>query len=170
MSKVIIVSRHFPSYHPRKGEPTNFVRSIWEGLDMLNLNFDNWDEMLEEDAKSYYEKKTYSPKWHTVRNGKRWKVGDWASLRVWSGKPYRSKQIEIAPPVEIKKIWKVKMEGYFIWLDGKKFNQLMLGNDAQELAMNDGLSLKDFWNWFPHKPGKIFEGQVICWNEKIEYL
>ena len=29
---VITYSRFFPTYHPRKGEPTFFVEKIWKGL------------------------------------------------------------------------------------------------------------------------------------------
>lgn len=166
MSKVIIVSRHFPAYHPRKGEPTNFVRSIWEGLDMLNWNYDEWDERLEEDAKSYFEKKTYTPKWHTIRAGERWKVGDMASLRVWSGKPYRSKQIEIAPPVEIKRIWPIEISNR----GDIHISDYLWQRPYDELATNDGLSNQDFIDWLI-KPAtkKHFKGQIISWTDSIEY-
>lgn len=35
----------------------------------------------------------------------------------------------------------------------------------QLLSFNDGLSRKDFKDWF----AKPFAGQIICWNEKINY-
>lgn len=76
MSRVLTFSTEYPSYHPRRGQPTNFIRSIWEGLDKLNWMFDEWDERLEEEVKAFYEKRTYTPKWHTIRAGNRWKEGD----------------------------------------------------------------------------------------------
>lgn len=30
--RVTTFSRYFPSYHPRKGEPTNFVFKIWNSV------------------------------------------------------------------------------------------------------------------------------------------
>lgn len=44
---------------------------------------------------------------HTIRKGKRWKVGDKFSPRIWSGKPYKSKQIILAPDTEIKQVFDI---------------------------------------------------------------
>jgi hypothetical protein len=40
-----------------------------------------------------------------------------------------------------------------------------------ELAKNDGLSKKDFLSWFglDKKVIKPFVGQIICWDEKVNY-
>lgn len=45
-----------------------------------------------------------------------------------------------------------------------------LGGSEQinELAMNDGLELSDFFNWFKW-PNVPFVGQVICWSDDIKY-
>ena len=110
-------------------------------------------------------------KFHTLRAGSRWKVGDKFSPRVWSGKPYKSKQIIIAPDIEIKKIWNVEI---FI-----ASNQLHIGirQDEKthqllsfgEVAWNDGLSFEDMKDWFAVKPNKAFIGQIICWKEGVNY-
>lgn len=168
MAKVITFSRVFPAKHPRKGQPTNFVRSIWEGLDMLNWNFDSWDERLEAEAKSYYEKKTYTPKWHTIRAGNRWKEGDWFSPRVWSDRPYGSEQIQIAPDIQLKKIWTFEHYGFTTLINGEPINSITLS----EVAMNDGLSDEDFLHWFEAHPKLMkqgFKGQILCWSENISY-
>ena len=66
--KYIMVSRVYPAYHPKAGQPTGFRASILAGR-----------------------------KIHTLRNsaGNR-NTGDIVSLREWQDKPYRSKQIEFA--------------------------------------------------------------------------
>jgi len=168
--KVLTFSRVFPAYHPRKGEPTFFVEKIWAGLQLPEppeekyLPFISLD-VLNVDAKG-----------HTIRSGNRWKVGDKFSPRVWSGKPYASKQIEFAPPIEVKKVWDFK----FIpkpWIDESSIEISGRKIEAPEfnlLAMNDGLSTHDLLYWFGEgmemsTKRKPFTGQIISWNENINY-
>lgn len=122
MAKVITVSRFFPSYHPKKGEPTYFVEKFWKSINCfvpklgtikgLEKEVENYRFGL---GSSYIDGKYYAPidfepKHHTIRKGKRWKTGDIASIRVWgndinpkSGRSgaYHSKQIIICPEVEV---------------------------------------------------------------------
>jgi hypothetical protein len=101
------------------------------------------------------------PKYHTIRAGNRWKVGETFSARIWSGKPYRSKQVEFAQ-LPIKKIWNIEFdENGVIAIDG------FYTDKDYEIAMNDGLAEDDFYSWFPM--GKPFKGQIICWNENVNY-
>jgi hypothetical protein len=110
----------------------------------------------------------YEPKHHTIRAGNRWKVGDKFSPRVWSGKPYQSKQIIIAPDIEIKKIWPFEMDEiglYYINGSTRAFN-------IETVANNDGLTYPDFDAWFrihPKAKKQTFTGQIICWNDSINY-
>jgi len=177
MSRVITFSRVFPSYHPRKGEQTFFVEkilnSVYKPKSIHDIpievqNIINTMVLLDKEEK-----------YHTIRAGNRWKVGDKFSPRIWSGKPYQSKQIIIAPDIEIKKIWdyevKIINSGIEQWvLNGTQvsesneymqhwFNAFLI----EKIANNDGLALNDFLNWFKHP--KPFTGQIICWNETIEY-
>lgn len=181
--RVITFSRTFPKKHIREGEPTEFVEKIWQGLHTFPLALDEYANHvpeLEGELKNHYTK-IYDPKWHTIRSGNRWKVGDWFHPRVWSGKPYASKQVDISLPIEIKKIWSIQIiqypERWSFYLDGKPVEE---GRDdfdidqfAEELALNDGLSVPDFISWFQLHPKKTavagFNGQILCWNEKIEY-
>lgn len=177
--RVITISRNFPSTHPRKGESTLFVEKIWQGLNTFPLTVEeiaNHDPELNEQLKNHFTK-VYDPKWHTIRAGNRWKVGDWFHPRVWgsdinpkSGKTgaYQSKQVDISIPIEIKKVWTFEMDLNGVYsLDGK-----YLDNDLyEEFAMNDGLSEEDMQFWFMpnmNKP-KEFRGQVICWADHINY-
>ena len=67
------------------------------------------------------------------------------SLRYWSGKPYKSKQVEFLrlgkdDGVGIQKV-EFKADEFGPLVDGK--NQFV-----SDLAKNDGLSLTDFTDWF----------------------
>jgi hypothetical protein len=159
MSKVLTFSRTFPSYHPRKGEPTYFVEKIWNSI--------CWDEGVqrEEFPIPYHLgidfRNTDDKKHHTIRAGHRFKAGDWFSPRVWSGKPYNSKQIIIAPDIQVKKTWDFYKDEYKWLIPGD--------TTLNEIAENDGLSIVDFMDWFYIGKGKSFDGQIICWNENINY-
>jgi len=180
MSRVMTFSRTFPAYHQKAGDPTYFVEKLSEGLwdrkdpellefyeDMLvQKNNKLWNSHQNIITDFYFNldwKKEYIPKHHTIRAGNNWKVGDKFRPRVWSGKPYNSPQITIAPDIEIVKVWKFDcdIEGVF-YLDGK-----WIDVTSTELPKNDGLNTDDLLDWFP--VGKIFSGQILCWNKDIEY-
>jgi hypothetical protein len=172
--KVITFSRNFPATHPRKGEPTNFVEKIWQSIYLDNVgsyefefaNLQGFDIGLHD---------VYEPKNHTIRGGNRWKEGEYFSPRVWSGKPYASKQIQFAPPIQIKKLWDIellynsdKTELFFL-INGKHVGKDVIDFNVddfvKELASNDGLNIYEFLNWFPTS----FKGQILCWNDSIDY-
>jgi len=161
MSRVITFSRYFPAYHPRKGEPTYFVEGIWESI-RNNQNIDSPQYHYMKFESDIMRWKQYQPKHHTIRAGNRWKVGDKFSPRVWSGKPYNSKQIIIAPDIEIKKVWNFEIKDSEVNINGFLYN-----GKTKDLIKNDGLEEMDFWNWFQFP--KPFSGQIICWNENINY-
>lgn len=154
-------SRYFPAYHPRKGEPTYFVEGIWESI-RNNQNIDSPQYHYMKFESDIMRWKQYQPKHHTIRAGNRWKVGDKFSPRVWSGKPYNSKQIIIAPDIEIKKVWNFEIKDSEVYINGFLYN-----GKTKDLIKNDGLEEMDFWNWFQFP--KPFSGQIICWNENINY-
>lgn len=169
--KVITFSRFFPKGHPKASLPTFFVEKIWQGLNSFPLMSDEIatpDPRLEEHLKNHYTK-FYDPKWHTIRGGSRWKVGDWFSPRIWSGKPYRSQQIQFSLPIQIKKIWDFEMDLNGVYsINGKYW---MEDHECAELALNDGLTVEDMMYWFMpnfNKP-KVFKGQILSWSEEIEY-
>ena len=166
MSKVITFSRTFPAYHPKAGQPTNFVRKIWEGL-LPCIRNEYMDNILLKEDRRYFMNGKLEPKYHTIRGGKRWKVGDKFSPRVWSGNPYNSKQIIIAPDIEIKKVWDFEISDYGnnILLNGKDI--YFDGNTINDIGYNDGLNHEDLLDWFQYP--KPFKGQIICWNENVNY-
>ena len=172
MSKVITFSRFFPSYHYEKGKPTYFVEKILRGLysstrlmndyfEKLNPNYNYTSTFRAELSHPM----NYEPKHHTIRSGNRWKVGDKFSPRVWSGAPYNSKQIIIAPDIKIKKIWKIEISEneYCIKVDGK-ITCVWMGIENErfcKMANNDGLTVSEMRDWF----NKPFKGQIICWGD-----
>jgi len=184
MSKVLTFARRYPANHPRKGEPTFFVEQLWNSLslkigqslllDLEDINFDY--AILKDCLLNTVDPTIKAAKNHTIRVGHRWKVGDKFSPRVWSDKPYKSKQIIIAPDVEITNVhdFRIEVDGNYIavMIDGHAFYEENSEFVTQVLALetlakNDGLSLEDFKSWF--KWGKPFGGQIISWNPKIEY-
>jgi hypothetical protein len=176
MARVITFSRYFPFYHPKAGEPTYFVEKIWNGLPIqvsykmiCDLNPDKPIDLLWSFWRSIdysYENDSMTHKHHTIRAGHRWKAGDWFSPRVWSGKPYNSKMITIAPDIQIKKVWPLEInypEPGFVMFS---INGMCM--PIVEIAKNDGLTDDDLINWFMNaKEGEPY--QIICWNESINY-
>lgn len=181
MSKVLTFSRHYPSYHPRKGESTFFVEKIWKGL-VTTLGFSDpvyffnefhgFSSMISGEALN-----NVKPKYHTIREGNRFKEGDYFSPRVWgddintkSGRSgaYHSKQIIIAPDIKVAKVFDFEMDFCGVYSVNGFYTE---GNTDEHLALNDGLSPDDFFAWFmPNydKP-KEFKGQIVCWNPDIKY-
>lgn len=183
MSKAIMFSRVFPAYHPKAGQPTYFVEKFWASID----SFLPTQQAFVDDLESLtniveFNKIGKNPKHHTIRTGKQWKPGDKFSPRVWSDKPYRSKQIIIAPDIEIVSTqdFEIEIDGDYmcVLIDGKAFyeeniNFITNYEAMSTLCKNDGIESEvDFFDWFKvngKKQGKIFSGQIICWNPKINY-
>lgn len=165
MSRVITFSRFFPKKHPKAGEPTSFVEKIWLSLkEDFSKTLIGLDKELNNFACEEFD---MIPKHHTIRAGNRWRVGDKFSPRVWSGKPYASKQIQFAPDIEIKKIWDIHItECFVVFINGR------ITKDDECVSKNDGLDWESFVQWFechPNMKKEGFRGQILCWNESIEY-
>jgi hypothetical protein len=180
MSRVLTFSRTYPSYHPKAGQPTYFVEKV---LNSLGYRITKSDLLpgVSDIVNDFFLIDGEQMKHHTIRAGHRFKVGDKFSPRVWAGKPYRSKMIQFAPDIEVKKVW--NFEIYHIndpiysamILDGKTLFDIERGNCylaymhiAELIANNDGLDFIDFQEWFQFGD-KPFDGQIICWNENINY-
>lgn len=180
MSRVLTFSRVFPAYHPKAGQPTYFVDKIWEAIkpsveDMAHYYSKmNGVHYIHDPKSQGYPPTPFEPKYHTIRSGSRWKVGDKFSPRVWSGKPYASKQIIISPDLEVKKVWDIEIlfetNQIHIGIPNGKQSWLLLS--AGEVAKNDGLDVHDFYNWFDtakNRKQKVVKAQIICWNEEVNY-
>ncbi len=183
MSRVITFSRTYPAYHPKEGQLTYFAEKF-----LLSIAIEEVARHMMSFVPTIGDCFiNVIPKHHTIREGNRWKVGDSFSPRVWgddinpkskrSG-PYQSKQIVIGPITEIKKIWDIEIKPDYevdevdIIINKKWFCQV--GSiQSEEISRNDGLDIEDLKNWFllspEYKKVKNFKGQIICWNENINY-
>lgn len=169
MAKVIIFSRVFPSYHPKKGEPTYFIEKFLKGcpdqITPIWRSEENRVKLLQLELRKWND---FHPKYHTIRAGNRFKPGDYFSPRVWYGKPYKSKQMTIGADTLIVKTYdfEIDLNGVYS-IDGKYIDE----ETYPVLAMNDGLTEEDMQFWFmPNydKP-KEFHGQIIIWNDIVNY-
>jgi hypothetical protein len=166
----MMFARTYPHYHPRKGEPTHFVEKIWKSLysnGACPAELDKFIQHYEAQVRGEYAKyNEIHRKGHTIRAGNRWWVGDYFIPRVWSGKPYRSKTIQFAPPIIVEKVWEIVICKDEYLLNGMAIDLPLL----TEIAKNDGLSADDMELWFaPYGKKEPAICQIICWNPLIEY-
>ena len=146
-TRILIISKYFPYYHINRGKETNFIRKMRLGnkIHTIRANYDYWKKVEEE-----------------VKKG-----DSFVSLRTWNGKPRHSKQ------VEIKKLYDINVEKLFF--SNKNFRPYIVGEKKNKeiclnvLAINDGLRLPNFIEWFNHydhnKPFVI----IHFTNFKYEY-
>lgn len=144
----LTLSQVFPSTHARAGEPTGFEAAFRAG------------QVFNRGSECLYR----HPKLHTIRANydfwaKRFEkiaAGEAClSIRQWTGKPYRSKQVELARltredgiGIQELHIVKEKLNSRPIWL-GYVDGNLQEGNlFFPLLAGNDGLLLDDWKEWF----------------------
>src|SRR3954464_10978578 len=113
MPKVITYSQQFPTYHPKAGQPTNFVAGFQNSFNMVVNGVEFFADFhdsfrsvkgdvsttqifgLRNDVERFRTQNAHHVKSHTIRSGNRFKKGDFFSPRVWSAKPYNSPQIII---------------------------------------------------------------------------
>ncbi len=124
---VITLSRSFPAKHSKAGIPTGFKEKFLRGEKMhtIRANFQLWEKRIKEVQ-----------------------AGDAVlSIRQWTGKPYRSKQVEIAQLTATDGVGIQK-----ICFLGEDFNggyiQKGVFPSNEILAINDGLSVEDWEEWF----------------------
>ena len=190
MAKIITFSTKFPAYHPKAGQPTYFVEKILSGLlkmeskGIADAIYESGKSLSYNDVDSFLEVvESQTPKFHTIRAGHRFKAGDYFSPRIWSGKPYNSPQIVIAPDLKVEKVWNFEIRcesnssmrgdiSNFCYIDRKL---VMDGKSQEILCKNDGLSIVDFEDWFKieHDGEECtpvsFDGQIICWSKNVNY-
>ena len=139
---VLILSKHFLANHKRAGEETHFKEKFLLGqgltdydtpslakLHTIRANYPLWEKRIKE-----------------VQEGLAV-----LSVRQWTGKPYRSKQIEIERLTVEDGVGVQKLSFYkdkdgmaslrFFNINGKYI-------DRETLANNDGLSKEDWQEWF----------------------
>lgn len=133
---VITLSKQFPVGHKRAGQPTLFEVAFFKGQ---GAKLDNWRTKLHTIRANYplWEKRVKE-----IQEGRAC-----LSIRMWVGKPYRSKQEELArltkeDSIGIQKlVFDFTMAGFVT--EDKGYRLL-----PHNLANNDGLTLEDWVEWF----------------------
>lgn len=129
---VITISQNFNSKHPRCGEKTNFAVSIINKKKKHTIrgNYEYWKKRVDK-----------------INAGKAI-----LSVRIWLGKPYCSKQMQLFQ-FEKLGIQKINLNisddaGSAViemYIDGKVVDN----NTGLNVIKNDGLEVQDFIDWFP---------------------
>lgn len=156
---VITLSQVFPTTHPKAGIPTGFEHKLhaaingWSDhahlkLHTIRANYPLWAKRFEQ-----------------IERGEAY-----LSVRQWSGKPYASKQVEIARLT--------KEDGIGLQeLIYKKENRLSPARytiedceiDTRMLAENDGLTLADWEAWFSNPKYDLSKPMAIIHFTKFRY-
>lgn len=140
---VIILSQAFPVTHPRKGEPTGFKEKVLVAINSKNDPSRYVSEYKAHTIRANYE--FWKKRFDEINAG-----NACLSLRQWTGKPYRSKQVEIVrltkdDGIGIEKL--VFPNRSTAWVN---YPNRRLSVDISYLALADGLSLEDWCAWFRH--------------------
>ena len=131
---VLTLSKVFPVRHKRAGKPTNFERAFMAGqvfqvgkLHTIRANYELWATRFEEIA-----------------------AGEAAlSIRQWTGKPYQSKQREIARLTREDGIGLQQLSfGYLLGKFMPIIDGFYSNTSYEQIAHNDGLSYEDWQDWF----------------------
>ena len=142
---VLMIARTFPATHIDKGMPTFFKEKIEKLLKShtLRSNYGYWKKRID-----------------NVNKGLAY-----ISLREWEGKPYKSDKIEI------KRLYAGGIGIQSIVIDKLGKDRLVVsaidgvfkGVSPTTVANNDGLSFKQFYDWFFPTKSKHdrFEGAII---------
>lgn len=122
---VITLSEKFPTTHKRKGQETDFRRLFLNGnkIHTIRANFPLWEKRIAQ-----------------IQKGEAV-----LSVRQWTGKPYQSKQVEIARLTAEDGVWIQELKLTDLsrptTINGQRI-------ELPLLAQNDGLSFNDWFNWF----------------------
>lgn len=126
---VLTLSKAFPATHPLRGEPTGFREAFRKTkLHTIRANYRLWKKRIAD-----------------VQRGEAV-----LSVRQWSGRPYRSKQVTIATltaedGVGLQQLTDIDTNAYCFYpcvrIDKRDIDKVLV-------AKNDGLSLDDWREWF----------------------
>lgn len=161
---VITLSQRFPATHPRKGQPTFFKHQLINAL-----NMDKEDVPICCVPHRGMPNERLGRKLHTIRaNYPLWakrfeqinRGEACLSIRQWTGKPYASKQVEIARLT--------KEDGIGIQrLDLKETDYISMIHHSKIFANNDGLSRREWIDWF--KDYDLSQPMAIIHFTKFRY-
>ena len=142
---VITLSKTFPTTHPKAGQPTNFAENLGKTkLHTIRGNYELWEKRFKQ-----------------IESGEAC-----LSIRQWTGKPYASKQVEIANLTKEDGIGLQKLT-----FDAASMKYPRVGfrvfKEKSIIANNDGLSSTDWVNWF--KKADLSKPMAIIHFTKFRY-
>lgn len=157
---LITLSKRFPAGHIRAGEPTHFKEQMQNAVlaeaglsacdccDYATRNCNTCGHKVENFRKKRHTIRANYPLW-TKRIAEVERGEACLSIRQWTDKPYRSKQVEIARLTKDDGvgIQRLSFPGGDISapiVNADKRVKL----DLDELSRNDGLSWSDWYSWF----------------------
>ena len=127
----LTLSQGFPATHARAGQPTGFKENLCKTkMHTIRANYEFWKNRFEQ-----------------IEKGEAC-----LSIRQWTGKPYRSKQVEIArltreDGIGIQKL-ELELADKLFGIYHPRIDDGKGVSSIEELANNDGLSLNDWREWF----------------------
>lgn len=134
-----MLSKVFPATHPRAGQPTDFREKF-----LAAINRDPIEWLKKHTIRANYV--LWRKRFEQIDKGEAC-----LSVRQWTGKPYRSKQFELARLTREDGIGLQKLsfdkdrDGCILFnyfdIDGRFAN-------IEDVANNDGLSFSDWREWF----------------------
>lgn len=164
---VLMLSQVFPADHPKSGIPTGFQHKLQAAL---NVRKDHASFIKRHTIRANYP--LWAKRFEQIERGEAC-----LSIRQWRGKPYASRQVEIARLTKEDEIGlqeltfykdyrfvpaKYRLENYEI--DGK-WNE---GNLSM-LAENDGLTLADWKAWFSNPNYDLSKPMAIIHFTNFRY-
>ena len=141
---VITLSKYFLANHKRAGEETHFKEKFLLGQGLTDYDTPSL-------AKIHTIRANY-PLWEKrIREVQEGRAV--LSIRQWTGKPYRSKQVEIAMltaknGVGVQKARIMPESNFLIAIDENYDKYLCTADEIEKIAQNDGLSIEDWKEWF----------------------
>lgn len=156
---VITLSKTFPSFHKRKGKQTNFKEAFLAGQKNPNFSKTSYIFRKLHTIRANYE--LWAKRFEEIEKG-----NAQLSVRQWSGKPYISKQIEIARLTREDGIGIQQLSFCFGEISKMRI-QNAVEPSLETLAKNDGLSLQDWFEWF--KGYDLYNPMAIIHFTKYRY-
>ena len=142
---ILSLCKTFPTGHRSAGEPTFFEKNLTDGVKIHTVRGNAGN--------------IWGNRCRDVMQGRKY-----LSVRQWTGRPYNSKQEEIArfDKIGVQEITMTYSSEDAVprcWVDGHRV-------PVETVAANDGLTTEDFVNWFfGRNHDNIFEGLVIQFTD-----
>ena len=137
----LTLSQTFPAAHPRKGEPTGFSHKVTAAVNKWG------DHQLKlHTIRANYE--LWRKRFESIERGEAC-----LSIRQWMGKPYASKQREIArltkeDGIGLQVLTLLRSTSGEILVKTDVAKNVYKYIKSETIAVNDGLSYKDWQDWF----------------------